>query len=82
MKHKKIDFLFNNQKDLQKQITFEEIRNKIDVREKVTKNSFLSKRILIASIIVVLISVMGLSVEAKEYQKAVDFFCVNQLSIE
>ena len=46
MKQKKIDFLFNNQKDLQKQITFEEIRNKIDVREKVTKNSFLSKRIL------------------------------------
>lgn len=87
MKQKKIDFLFNNQKDLQKQITFEEIRNKIDVREKVTKNSFLSKRILIASIIIVLISVMGLSlhtinVEAKEYQKAVDFFCVNQLSIE
>lgn len=86
MKKIEIDFLKQNQKEIQDSMSFDEIKDKIQIEKTQERQQLIGKKIWNYGILVLLaMATIGLSlhtiqVEAKAYQQAVDFFQDYQLN--
>ncbi len=86
MKKIEIDFLKQNQKEIQDSMSFDEIKDKIRIEQTQERQQLVGKKIWNYGILLLLaIATIGLSlhtiqVEAKVYQQAVDFFQDYQLN--
>lgn len=88
MKQIEIDFLKQNQKDIQDSMSFDEIKDKIHIEPNQERKQLVGKSIWNYGMILILIMmVLGLvihtiQVEAKEYHQAVTFFQNYQLKMD
>lgn len=88
MKKDKYEILLNNQKDICNEIKFDEIKNQISIRSKKSNRIVLLRYAVISLLFLCILTsgvVLGVRViktENSEYQNAIEFFELNELSTD